>query len=368
MNIQPWAGADVFPALCRTLLTWRKSAPDTRDLPWRDEPTPYHVWISEIMLQQTRAAVVRAYYLRFLTVLPSVHDLAAVNDDALMKLWQGLGYYSRARNLKRAAEVIVKAHGGDLPNDFDALLKLPGIGRYTASAIASFAYGQPRPAVDGNFLRVAARITANPIDIGKDSTKRSLEAALSISYPEGRDAGLLNEAFMDLGATICLPHGAPLCHRCPAAQLCLAHDRGTEQDYPVKSAAKARRKEKHTVLVLSCGDRIAIRKRPTKGLLAGLWEYPHLDGKQSKRAVRAHLEDEGFRILSIDPLPPARHIFSHIEWELTGWAVTVAEKNEPPLMSAETTSDEPSSLLWVRRAELAETYSIPAAFGYFTPQ
>ena len=139
MNIQPWAGADVFPALCRTLLTWRKSAPDTRDLPWRDEPTPYHVWISEIMLQQTRAAVVRAYYLRFLTVLPSVHDLAAVNDDALMKLWQGLGYYSRARNLKRAAEVIVKAHGGDLPNDFDALLKLPGIGRYTASAIASFA-------------------------------------------------------------------------------------------------------------------------------------------------------------------------------------------------------------------------------------
>ena len=367
MNIQPWAGADVFPALCHALLTWRKSAPDTRDLPWRDEPTPYHVWISEIMLQQTRAAVVRAYYLRFLTVLPSVHDLAAVNDDALMKLWQGLGYYSRARNLKRAAEVIVKEHGGGLPNDFDALLKLPGIGRYTASAIASFAYGQPRPAVDGNFLRVAARITANPIDIGKDSTKRSLEAALSVSYPMGRDAGLLNEAFMDLGATICLPHGAPLCHSCPAAQLCLAHDRGTEQDYPVKSAAKARRKEKHTILVLSCGDRIAIRKRPAKGLLAGLWEYPHLDGKQSKRAVRAHLDGKGFHVLSIAPLPPARHIFSHIEWDLTGWAVTVAEKNEPPLMAAETALGEPSSLLWVRRAELTDTYSIPAAFGYFTP-
>jgi len=263
--------------------------------------------------------------------------------------------------------VIVKEHCGDLPNDFDALLKLPGIGRYTASAIASFAYGQPRPAVDGNFLRVAARITANPIDIGKDSTKRSLEAALSVSYPMGRDAGLLNEAFMDLGATICLPHGAPLCHSCPAAQLCLAHDRGTEQDYPVKSAAKARRKEKHTILVLSCGDRIAIRKRPAKGLLAGLWEYPHLDGKQSKRAVRAHLDGKGFHVLSIAPLPPARHIFSHIEWDLTGWAVTVAEKNEPPLMAAETALGEPSSLLWVRRAELTDTYSIPAAFGYFTP-
>ena len=367
MNIQPWAGADVFPALCRALLTWHKSAPDTRDLPWRDEPTPYHVWISEIMLQQTRAAVVRAYYLRFLTALPSIHDLAAVNDDALMKLWQGLGYYSRARNLKRAAQVIVKEHGGDLPNDFNALLTLPGIGRYTASAIASFAYGQPHPAVDGNFLRVAARITANPIDIGKDAAKRSLEAALSVSYPTGRDAGLLNEAFMDLGATICLPHGAPLCPGCPAAQLCLAHDRGTEQDYPVKTAAKARRKEKHTVLILSCGGRIAIRKRPAKGLLAGLWEYPHLDGKQTKRDVRTHLEGKGFRVLSITPLPPARHIFSHIEWELTGWAVTVAEQNEPPLMSAETASGEPSSLLWVRRAELTETYSIPTAFGYFTP-
>ena len=368
MNIQPWAGADVFPALCRALLTWRKSAPDTRDLPWRDEPTPYHVWISEIMLQQTRAAVVRAYYLRFLTALPSVHDLAAVNDDALMKLWQGLGYYSRARNLKRAAQVIVKEHGGDLPNDFDALLKLPGIGRYTASAIASFAYGQPRPAVDGNFLRVAARITANPIDIGKDSTKRSLEAALSASYPTGRDAGLLNEAFMDLGATICLPHGAPLCPGCPAAQLCLAHDRGTEQDYPVKSAAKARRKEKHTVLVLSCGDCIAIRKRPARGLLADLWEYPNIEGKLTKRTVRAHLEAEGFHILDITPLPPARHIFSHIEWNLAGWAVNAANTNEPPLMAAEEIEGAPPALLWVRRAELTERYSIPTAFGYFTPQ
>ena len=368
MKILPWTGDSIFPALCNTLLAWRKSAPDVRDLPWRDEPTPYHVWISEIMLQQTRAAVVRGYYLRFLDALPSVRDLAAVDDDALMKLWQGLGYYSRARNLKRAAEVIVREHEGQLPKDFDALLALPGIGRYTASAIASFAYGEPRPAVDGNFLRVAARVTANLIDIAKDTSKRALEAALAPSYPSGREAGLLNEAFMDLGATICLPHGAPLCHSCPVAQLCLAHDRGTAQDYPVKSAAKARRKEKHTVLVLSCGDRIAIRKRPAKGLLAGLWEYPHLDGTQSRRAVRTHLESEGFCVLSIAPLPPARHIFSHIEWELTGWAVTVAEKNEPPLMSAETASDEPSSLLWVRRAELAETYSIPAAFGYFTPQ
>ena len=191
MKILPWEGSTVFPALCATLLAWRKSAPDTRDLPWRDEPTPYHVWISEIMLQQTRAAVVRSYYLRFLDALPSVCDLADVDDDALMKLWQGLGYYSRARNLKRAAEVIVEKHEGQLPKDFDALLALPGIGRYTASAIASFAYGQPRPAVDGNFLRVAARVTANPIDIAKDTSKRALETALAPSYPSGRDAGLL---------------------------------------------------------------------------------------------------------------------------------------------------------------------------------
>ena len=368
MKILPWAGDSIFPALCNTLLAWRKSAPDVRDLPWRDEPTPYHVWISEIMLQQTRAAVVRAYYLRFLDALPSVRDLAAVDDDALMKLWQGLGYYSRARNLKRAAQVIVAEHDGVLPNDFDALLALPGIGRYTASAIASFAYGQPRPAVDGNFLRVAARITANPIDIAKDTSKRALETALAPSYPSGKDAGLLNEAFMDLGATICLPNGAPLCHSCPAARLCLAHEYGTEQDYPVKTALKARRKEQRTVLLLSCDGQIAIRKRPARGLLAGLWEYPNLDGKLSKRAVRAHLEAEGYPILDIAPLPPARHIFTHIEWNLTGWAVSVAERNEPPLMAAEEMDGAPAPLLWVRREELADKYSIPTAFGYFTPQ
>ena len=368
MKILPWEGSTVFPSLCNTLLAWRKSAPDVRDLPWRDEPTPYHVWISEIMLQQTRAAVVRGYYLRFLDALPSVRDLAEVDDDALMKLWQGLGYYSRARNLKRAAEVIVEKHDGQLPKDVDALLALPGIGRYTASAIASFAYGQPRPAVDGNFLRVAARVTANPIDIAKDTSKRALELALASSYPTGRDAGLLNEAFMDLGATVCLPNGVPLCHACPAAQLCLAHDRGTEQDYPVKTALKARRKERRTVLLLSCGEEIAIRKRPAKGLLAGLWEYPNLEGKLSQRAVRALLESEGFEVCDIVLLPSARHIFSHIEWDLTGWAVTVTDMNEPPLMTAEDRTDAPSSLLWVHREELANTYSIPAAFGYFTPQ
>ena len=368
MKILPWEGSTVFPALCATLLAWRKSAPDVRDLPWRDEPTPYHVWISEIMLQQTRAAVVRSYYLRFLEALPNVRALAAVDDDALMKLWQGLGYYSRARNLKRSAEVIVEKHDGQLPKDFDALLALPGIGRYTASAIASFAYGQPRPAVDGNFLRVAARVTANPIDIAKDTSKCALETALAPSYPSGRDAGLLNEAFMDLGATVCLPNGVPLCHACPALHLCLAHDRGTEQDYPVKTALKARRKERRTVLLLSCGEEIAIRKRPARGLLAGLWEYPNLEGKLSKRAVRVLLEAEGFDVRNIVPLPPARHIFSHIEWELTGWAVTVADMNEPPLRAAEDRTDAPSALLWVRRDELAELYSIPAAFGYFTPQ
>ena len=368
MKILPWAGDSIFPALCETLLAWRKSAPDTRDLPWRDEPTPYHVWISEIMLQQTRAAVVRGYYLRFLDALPTVRDLAAVDDDALMKLWQGLGYYSRARNLKRAAQAIVTDHGGELPSDFDALLALPGIGRYTASAIASFAYGEPRPAVDGNFLRVAARVTANGIDIAKDTTKRALESALAPSYPGGRGAGLLNEAFMDLGATVCLPNGTPLCQTCPAARLCLAHEYGTEQNYPVKTALKARRKEQRTVLLLSCNGQIAIRKRLAKGLLSGLWEYPNLDGKLSKHAVRAHLEAEGYHVTDIALLPPARHIFSHIEWELTGWAVTVAAMNEPPLMAAEDRTDAPSSLLWVRREELADKYSIPAAFGYFTPQ
>ncbi|EJP33587.1 putative A/G-specific adenine glycosylase [Selenomonas sp. FOBRC9] len=366
MNIPAWEGSSIFPALCDTLLTWRKSSPDTRELPWRDEPTPYHIWISEIMLQQTRANVVRGYYLRFLAALPTVCDLADVDEDALMKLWQGLGYYSRARNLRRAAQAIVERHGGALPDDFDALLALPGIGRYTASAISSFAYGRPCPAVDGNFLRVAARVTANPIDIAKDASKRALEEALRPSYPIGKDAGLLNEAFMDLGATVCLPNGVPLCRICPAARLCLAHDRGAELDYPVKSALKARRKEHRTVLLLRCGDRCAIRKRPAKGLLAGLWEYPNLEGKWGKRKVLEHLAAEGFTVRSIAPLPPARHVFTHIEWNLTGWEVYVEETNAAPLCAA--ADDAPSVLLWVRREDLADTYGIPAAFGYFTPR
>ena len=366
MKIQPWEGSAVFPDLCDTLLTWRRSAPDTRELPWRDEPTPYHVWISEIMLQQTRANVVRGYYLRFLAALPTVRDLADVDEDALMKLWQGLGYYSRARNLRRAAQAIVETHGGELPNNFDALLALPGIGRYTASAISSFAYGRPCPAVDGNFLRVAARVTANPIDIAKDASKRALEESLRPCYPNGKDAGLLNEAFMDLGATVCLPNGAPLCRVCPAARLCLTHDRGTQLDYPVKTALKARRKEHHTVLLLRCGNLCAIRKRPARGLLAGLWEYPNLEGKWGKRKVLEHLAAAGFAVRSIAPLPPARHVFTHIEWNLTGWEVYVEETNDALLCAA--ADDAPSVLLWVRRADLADTYGIPAAFGYFTPR
>ena len=368
MKILPWAGDSIFPALCETLLAWRKSTPDTRDLPWRDEPTPYHVWISEIMLQQTRAAVVRGYYLRFLDALPGIADLAGCDDDALMKLWQGLGYYSRARNLKRAAQVLVREHSGQLPNDFDALLALPGIGRYTASAISSFAYGQPRPAVDGNFLRVAARITANGIDIAKDASKRALEAALAPFYPAGRDAGYLNEAFMDLGATVCLPNGVPLCHACPAGRLCLACEHGTQQDYPKKTALKARRKESRTVLLLSCGASIAIRKRPAQGLLAGLWEYPNLDGRLSKSAVCAYLTAAGLRVRSIRKCAPARHIFTHIEWDLTGWDISIDAAHAPSDAPDASASAPLGALLWVRREELADTYSIPAAFGYFTPQ
>ena len=253
MKIQPWEGSAVFPDLCDTLLTWRRSAPDTRELPWRDEPTPYHVWISEIMLQQTRANVVRGYYLRFLAALPTVRDLADVDEDALMKLWQGLGYYSRARNLRRAAQAIVETHGGALPNDFDALLTLPGIGRYTASAISSFAYGRPCPAVDGNFLRVAARVTANPIDIAKDASKRALEESLRPCYPTGKDAGLLNEAFMDLGATVCLPNGAPLCHACVFVSRTTAARRST-----IPSRRRSRRGARNIAPSSSCAAAIAV--------------------------------------------------------------------------------------------------------------
>lgn len=357
----PLPRTEILGQLPQPLLTWYQGQSAARELPWREEVTPYHTWLSEIMLQQTRASAVIPYYHRFLAALPDIAALAACEEETLMKLWQGLGYYSRARNLKKAAIVLMDTFHGEMPEDLDALLKLPGIGRYTASAIGSIAFGLPLPAVDGNILRVVMRVLACREDIASAAVKRAVENALAPHYPTGKAAGDLNQAFMDLGATICLPHGAPHCARCPLASLCLAHDAGCEQELPVKQKKKQRRQENLTVLLLRAGQAFALRKRPAKGLLAGLWELPHLKGHLTAEEVRAHLHAHGLPVQELHQLPDARHIFSHVEWQMHGFEVILAAPSSGNVAE----SGEP--LVWASPQELAETYSIPAAFQHFLP-
>ena len=337
------------PELLSPLLDWYETV--RRPLPWRTDASPYHPWISEIMLQQTRIEAVIPYYRRFLDELPEIADLAAVSDDRLMKLWEGLGYYSRARNLKKAAQVLMAEYGGSLPRTADELRKLPGIGDYTAGAIASVAFGEPEPAVDGNVLRVFSRITASEEDIALEKTKKAVRERLRNIYPTGRDAGRLTEALMELGQTICLPNGEPKCEHCPLKEHCLAHRTGTTDDYPVKSGKKTRRIEPRTVLLLRCGNRYAIRKRPSGGLLTGMWEFPNTDGHLSGKDA---VENCGYswEITDIRPIGTAKHIFSHVEWHMIGYEVTVAAEDD--------------TLIWADAETIRETYAIPSAFRYFT--
>ena len=354
------AHAELLRGMIPPLLKWYRAK--ARSLPWRDDPAPYRVWLSEIMLQQTRVAAVMPYFDRFLDALPDVQSLAECSEETLMKLWQGLGYYNRARNLQKAARILMKEHGGRIPSSFDELLSLPGIGRYTAAAISSIAYGGSHPAVDGNVLRVIARLALCPEDISKDRTKRTIEDALQAVYPP-REGGDINQALMELGATVCLPNGEPHCGQCPLRLLCLAWEEGCIADYPRKAKKKNRRREQLTVLRLEMGGLLAIRKRPAKGLLAGLWELPHLPGHASRREITAWCREQGYSLQSIEPLPPACHIFSHVEWDMTGWRLKVAPER---VMEAGTLyGTGPKGLQWRSPEEIAEGYSIPAAFQYF---
>lgn len=349
-----------LPAIVEPLLRWYRYR--ARTLPWRETPTPYRIWLSEIMLQQTRVAAVIPYFTRFLEALPDVRALASVDDDRLMKLWQGLGYYSRARNLKKAAILIMEEYDGNIPLDFHALLSLPGIGRYTAAAISSIAGGAPIPAVDGNVLRVVTRLTLCREDVLKDSTKRLIETALQPCYTAGPSSSMLNQALMELGATVCVPNGLPHCARCPLMRLCLAYEAACPQDFPVKHAKKHRRQIKRTVLLIRWQDRIALKKRPAKGLLAGLYELPNLPGHSTQDEVVSFLHGQEYEISAIRPDRSARHIFTHVEWDMISFAIMLAPQSDP---SSKTTAR--NRYLWVSRQALADSYSIPAAFQYFLP-
>ena len=327
------------------LLSWYQE--NARVLPWRSDPTPYHVWVSEIMLQQTRVAAVLDYYARFMAALPDVAALAAVEDDVLMKLWQGLGYYSRARNLKKAAGLVMERHGGALPAGYEALRALPGIGEYTAGAIASIAFGLPVPAVDGNVLRVVSRIAADQRDITLPATKKRMAAALREIIPTAAP-GAFNQAMMELGAMVCLPNGAPLCGKCPAAPFCAALAQGCIDTLPVKPPKTARRVEERTVYLIFRAGRVALRRRPDKGLLSGLWEYPNVLSGES-----GALEEWGIAPASLEWGGEGKHIFTHIEWRMTGRVVRAAS------------SALPQGWVWADREELGRSYAVPSAFRPF---
>ena len=265
--------------MTNALLSWYRA--NARDLPWRHTRDPYRIWVSEIMLQQTRVAAVVGYYHRFLQAFPNVEALADAPEEKLLSLWQGLGYYSRARNLRKAAQIVKER--GAFPDTYQELLALPGIGAYTAGAIASAAFGRPVPAVDGNVLRVMSRLNDNHGDILSPKVRRGIESQVKALFPDAdADIRVFNQALMELGATVCVPNGPPQCERCPVAAHCLARERGTALQLPVRAPKKARRVEDRTVFVLCRDNRTALRKRPGRGLLAGLWEFPNTEGTLSE--------------------------------------------------------------------------------------
>ena len=336
------------------LLAWYDE--NRRILPWREKPEPYRVWVSEIMLQQTRVEAVKPYFARFMEHLPDVESLAAAEEDELLKLWEGLGYYSRARNLKAAAQQIVEQHGGKMPSEYHDLIKLKGIGSYTAGAISSIAFGHPVPAVDGNVLRVIMRLLADDSDISEASVRKRVEEDLKPVMPKDRP-GDFNQALMELGATVCLPNGDPKCAECPWKTFCRAGIEESWQQYPKKAVKKPRTVEYRTILVIRDGHRAVIRRRPNKGLLAGMYEFPSLLGKASLDEVKDWLSAQGVCAVRIEKLPESKHIFTHKEWHMTGYMVLV-DGLEP--------MHKDPSLMFVETQETEEKYPIPSAFSAYT--
>ena len=358
--------------LVEPLQNWFRG--NARVLPWRENPKAYYVWVSEIMLQQTRVEAVKPYFDRFIRELPDVWALAECPEDRLLKLWEGLGYYNRVRNLKFAANQVVEEYEGVIPSDYEELLKLKGIGHYTAGAISSIAYGKAVPAVDGNVLRVISRVTADDSDIMKQSVRTHMEECL---YEVMNDAktqvvpSIFNQALMELGATVCVPNGEPHCEVCPWQELCEAKRQNRIQELPVKKKAKARRVEEKTVLIIKDGEQLALHKRDEKGLLAGLYELPNVEGYLSEDEVVAYVRTQGYEPIRIQSACDAKHVFSHVEWHMKGYVVFL-EAHEFPF--ADVCVDENADKkkerqkedwLFVEVEDTREHYAIPSAFSKY---
>ncbi len=330
------------------LLCWYQN--NKRKLPWRENNDPYRVWVSEIMLQQTRVEAVKPYFENFIKRLPDVQSLAEVPEEELLKLWEGLGYYSRVRNMKKAAQKICDCFSGVFPQSYEDILSLPGIGQYTAGAIASIAFNQPIPAVDGNVLRVICRLTEDGREGSNPELKKSVTEQLRKIYPQ-EHAGDFTQALMELGAVICVPNGSPKCADCPVQFMCRAFYSGSQINFPAAAKKKARRIQKKTVLLLCCKDKVAICKRDEGGLLEGLWEFPNLEGLYSAEELETILKEMHIEFESIVFCGEKKHIFTHIEWRMLGFLVFCRT--------------ESSQFTWVTKEQLSKDFALPAAFQKF---
>lgn len=339
---------DVFALLPELLPPWYSGA--KRDLPWRQTRDPYAIWVSEVMLQQTRVEAVLGYYRRFLAALPTVEALAAADDGLLHKLWEGLGYYSRVRNMKRAARFIAEECGGCFPDSYEALLALPGVGPYTAGAVASIAFGLPEPAVDGNVLRVTARLLAMEESVDLPPVRTEIRRRLAAVYPDGA-CGIFTQALMELGATVCLPNGAPRCAVCPMAGQCAAHRQGRETDFPVRAPKRQRRREDRTVFMLSCGGRYALERRPNAGLLAGLWQFPNAAGRLTPQEALEWAARAGLCPRELTRSLDRTHIFTHIQWDLRCYFIECGAAAEP--------------FCWMTPDQIENRAALPTAFRMF---
>ncbi len=331
------------------LLQWFHA--NKRLLPFRQEPSAYHIWVSEIMLQQTRVAAAIPYYERFIAALPDPAALAACAPDTLRKLWQGLGYYNRVNNMQKAARIVCERYGGDLPADYDALRSLPGIGDYTAGAVASIAFGIPAPAVDGNVLRVFARLYNDDADVMSPATKKAFTVRVLDQMPKDTP-GAYNEALMELGALVCIP-GTPHCDACPLADRCAGYAAGRADQLPVKPAPKAKTKVPVTVALIESERGILLQRRPARGLLAGLWQPVAWERALTQDELRGELAKLGVQVEWGEALPPAKHVFTHKIWQLGGWRGTAAA------------CDLLAGCVWAAPDDLAEVYPVPNAFAAY---
>lgn len=340
-------------AFAERMLSWYDE--NRRVLPWREDPTPYHVWLSEIMLQQTQVATVIPYYIRFIETLPTIADLATVSETQLHKLWEGLGYYSRANHLHEAAVLLMNEYDGLLPESYSELLKLPGIGPYTAGAIASIAFGERVSAVDGNVLRILSRVTAYDGAINVASLAKPLKE-LAMSLVPAHRPGDFNQSLMDLGASVCSAGGTPQCSDCPLMELCEAYHKQLTWLLPIKRAKKPRTIEAHTIVLITSGSQVWIHQRPNKQLLAGLWEFLDLPGDLSSSEVLETLKQDTLSPVSIDNLGKSKHLFTHKEWRMQGWLVHLSEPQ--PFKDG----------MWTHVSELATTYAMAGALSFYRNQ